>query len=242
MANVDGKIPYDKSIIISTEVSLEFLKKLVEETKDVKGIGGYKIGMQLGLTETLAKTVSAIRERTSLPIIFDYQKAGNDIPEMGKVFAKICADARVDSAILFPFAGSMTTRSWIQALQDNGTNVMVGAHMTHPEFLWSEGGIINDDGPARVFEIAAKAGVKDFVVPGNKLEVVATYKKLLDNILGEGTYSLYAPGFVAQGGSIEAMDKVAGNNWHAIVGRGIYEAPSMREAAEILTASLGFSQ
>jgi hypothetical protein len=50
MANVDGKIPYDKSIIISTEISLDQLKKLVDETKDVKGIGGYKVGMQLDLT------------------------------------------------------------------------------------------------------------------------------------------------------------------------------------------------
>jgi hypothetical protein len=66
MANVDGKIPYDKSIIISTEISLDQLKKLVDETKDVKGIGGYKVGMQLGLTETLAKTVATIKERTEL--------------------------------------------------------------------------------------------------------------------------------------------------------------------------------
>ena len=242
MANVDGKIPYDKSIIISTETSLETLIKLVEETKDVKGIGGYKVGMQLGLTDTLAKTVATIKERTELPVIFDYQKAGNDIPEMGKIFAKICKDARVDSAILFPFAGGMTTREWIHALQESGVNVMVGVHMTHPEFLWEEGGIIHADGPARVFDIAAKAGVKDFVVPGTKLNYVATYKKLLDDALGAGTYSLYSPGFVAQGGSIAEMDKIAGDNWHAIVGRGVYEAPDMRAAAIELTASLGFAQ
>lgn len=242
MANVDGKIPYDKSIIISTEITLEKLQELVDATKDVKGIGGYKVGMQLGLTETLVKTVATIKERTDLPIIFDYQKAGNDIPEMGKIFAKICKDARVDSAILFPFAGGMTTREWIKALQESGVNVMVGVHMTHPEFLWEEGGIIHSDGPARVFDIAAKAGVKDFVVPGTKLNYVATYKKLLDDALGAGTYSLYSPGFVAQGGSIAEMDKVAGDNWHAIVGRGVYEAPDMRAAAIALTASLGFTQ
>lgn len=242
MANVDGKIPYDKSIIISTETSLETLIELVEATKDVKGIGGYKVGMQLGLTESLAKTVATIKERTELPVIFDYQKAGNDIPDMGKVFAQICKDAHVDSAILFPFTGGMTTREWIKALQENGTNVMVGAHMTHPEFLWDEGGVIHSDGPVRIFEIAAKAGVKDFVVPGNKLDFVAIYKKLLDTVVGAGAYSLYAPGFVAQGGSIAAMDKVAGDNWHAIVGRGIYEASDMHIAAVELTATLGFTQ
>jgi orotidine-5'-phosphate decarboxylase len=240
MANVDGKIPYDKSIIISTEISLDQLKKLVDETKDVKGIGGYKVGMQLGLTETLAKTVATIKERTELPVIFDYQKAGNDIPDMGKIFATICKDAQVDSAILFPFAGAATVREWIKELQDKGVNVMVGAHMTHPEFLWSEGGIIHDDGPARVFEMAAQAGVKDFVVPGTKLDFVEKYKKLLDGLVGEGTYSLYSPGFVAQGGSIADMDKVAGNNWHAIVGRGIYAAEDMRTAAEELTRVLGY--
>jgi orotidine-5'-phosphate decarboxylase len=88
--------------------------------------------------------------------------------------------------------------------------------------------------------MAAQAGVKDFVVPGTKLDFVEKYKKLLDELIGESTYSLYSPGFVAQGGSIADMDKVAGNNWHAIVGRGIYAAEDMRTAAEELTRALGY--
>lgn len=87
------------------------LRKLVEETYLVPGIEGYKIGLALGLTFGLTKIVAVIREFTDLPIIYDHQKAGNDIPEMGKTFAMVVADSGVDSAILFPFGGRLTEKT-----------------------------------------------------------------------------------------------------------------------------------
>ena len=43
---------------------------------------------------------------------------------------------------------------------------------------------------------------------------------------------------MAQGGVISDAAKVAGNYWHAIVGRGIYRAEDIRKAALELTSKL----
>jgi len=55
----------------------------------------------------------------------------------------------------------------------------------------------------------------------------------------EGVNPIFlAPGFVAQGGKIEETTKVAGDRWHAIIGRGIYEAEDFEKAAREFTSQL----
>ena len=238
MANLEGRIPHKRSVIVAADVYSALLGNLVEATHEVKGIGGYKVGMQLVLNHGLFNTVAMVKDSTDLPVIFDYQKAGNDIPAMGEPFAQICKDAKVDAAILFPFGGEQTQKDWIKALQDRGVGVLVGAHMTQPGFLWSEGGYIHDSAPGRIFENAAKEGIKDFVVPGNKAEFVKQYKELFDRVVGPGEYTLYAPGFITQGGEISEMAQAAGDNWHAIVGSAIYNAVDIKKAAEETTAQI----
>lgn len=234
-------IPQQRSIIPACDVpDLGELAYLVEETAHVPGVGGYKTGIELANPYGLIEVVRTIRERTTLPIIHDQQKGGNDIPELGPKFAAGLKRAGVDAAILFPFTGPVTQTAWTKALQEEGITVIVGGHMTHPSFLAgeTEKGYIDATAPRRIYELAAEMGVRDFVVPGNKPESVSEYRKLLEGLLGEGGFTLYAPGFVAQDGNISETGKVAGENWHAIVGRGIYEKQDMRSAATQLTAQL----
>ncbi|OGM16242.1 hypothetical protein A2V55_00940 [Candidatus Woesebacteria bacterium RBG_19FT_COMBO_37_29] len=231
-------IHLDKSVVIAADVESSKLAELVQNTCLVEGIGGYKIGLELALEKGLPQVVGSIKGQTELPVIYDHQKAGNDIPEMGSRFAGVCKRAGVDAVILFPFAGSKTERDWIHACQDASLGVLVGAHMTQPEFLFSEGGSIADHAPARIFTIAAQEGVRDFVVPGNKIEYVQYYKQLLDEAVGEGNFTLYAPGFITQGGEISDFAKAAGDKWHAIVGSAIYKAVDMKVAAEQMTRQL----
>ena len=232
-----GIIKYERSIIPACDVtSLEDLKKLVEQTHDVKGIGGYKIGLVLGLTFGLPKVVKTIREFTDLPIIYDHQKAGTDIPHLGEKFAKLCKDAGVDAVILFPQAGPETEEAWIKACKEVGLEVLIGGEMTHPKYKKSEGGFISDETLDQIYLNAAKLGVTNFVVPGNRIERIKHYRSILEPIVKELTF--FAPGFVVQGGQITEAAKAAGNFWHAIVGRGIYKAEDMRKAAEELTSKL----
>lgn len=230
-------IPRDRSIIVAADVNLSELQSLIKATYDVEGIGGYKIGFGLGL-RSLKMVTSLVRETTNLPIIYDHQKAGNDIPTMGTELVDVCKEAGINAIILFPFAGPTTQEAWTKAAQDAGLTVLVGGHMTHEKFLASEGGYIADDAPERIYSLGANLGVRDFVVPGNKIDFVQRYRQLLEEVLGPDNFDLYAPGFITQGGSISETAQVAGNKWHAIVGSGIYKAEDMRKAAEKFTAQI----
>jgi len=228
-----------QSVIIAADVpDLEALRELVKSTCDIKGIGGYKVGLELVIPNGLRAVVSAIKEYSDLPIIYDHQKGGTDIPELGEKFAKSVKLSGVNAVILFPFGGAATEEEWIKTCQKEGLVVLVGGHMTQKKFLASEEGFIADSAPEKIYSIAAKNGVRDFVVPGNKVEFVQKYRELLENLLGQGNFVLYAPGFIAQGGDISETGKVAGENWHPIVGSAIYKAENKREAAKKITEKI----
>lgn len=224
-------IPRDRSVIPACDVeTLEQFEELVRQTADLQGIGGYKIGFELGYGFGLPAVVNAARMHTDKPIIFDHQKAATDIPDTGRSFAKVMSKSGVDAVILFPQAGPETERAWIYEALDKGLKVIVGGRMTHPCYSVSEGGFIADDGALEMYRIAARAGVNNFVVPGNKPEVIKQVRELVES---EGITSpiFYAPGFVIQGGVISDSAKTAGKRFHGIVGRGIYKNVNMRAAA-----------
>ncbi|MFA5019730.1 MAG: orotidine 5'-phosphate decarboxylase / HUMPS family protein [Candidatus Pacearchaeota archaeon] len=227
----------DRSVIPACDVeTLEQFEELVKQTADVEGIGGYKIGFELGLGFGLPAVVAAARKHTDKPIIYDHQKAGTDIPDTGKNYARTMKNSGVDTVIFFPQAGPETERAWIYHALDKGLNVIVGGRMTHPAYAVSEGGFITDEGALDMYRIAARAGINNFVVPGNKPDVI---KQVRDVVEAEGVSPVfYAPGFIAQGGKIEAAAKVAGDRFHGIVGRGIYQAKDMHAAAVEHTSQL----
>ncbi|MEK6984320.1 MAG: orotidine 5'-phosphate decarboxylase / HUMPS family protein [Nanoarchaeota archaeon] len=227
-------IKLKKSIIPSCDVaSLERLSNLVKSTCSVKGIGAYKIGSEIVILFGMEKVVKTIRKITKLPIIYDHQKAGTDIPEMGERFMKVCKPA--DAVILFPQAGPETEVAWIKAAQQAKMNVVIGGEMTHQAFLKESGGFIDDDAPKRMYEIAASMGVVDFVIPGNKPEKAMEYVKIIQNKIKNPVF--YSPGLIAQGGKIGDLAQKL-DSWHAIVGRAIYEAKDIKKACEELAKEL----
>jgi orotidine-5'-phosphate decarboxylase len=230
-------IARDRSVIPACDVeTLEQFEELVKQTADVPGIGGYKIGFELGLGFGLPAVVAAARKHTNKPIIYDHQKAGTDIPDTGRGYVRTMKKAGVDAIILFPQAGPETERAWIHQALDNGLNVIVGGRMTHPAYSVSEGGFITDEGALDMYRIAARAGVNNFGVPGNKPDVIKQVREVVE---AEGVSPVfYAPGFIAQGGKIEAAAKIAGDKFHGIVGRGIYSAKDMHAAAVEHTSQL----
>ena len=232
-----GKIiQRERSIIPACDVSLDMYEEIVKETADVEGIGGYKIGFFLGLNYGLPKIVEITRRYTNKPIIYDHQKAGTDIPDMGKKFMDVCKRSGVDAVILFPQAGPETERAWIESAFEKDLGVIVGGLMTHPKYVRSEGGYLADESIMEIYLNAMDLGVTDFVVPGNRPNDIRKIKEVLES---KGVSPIfYAPGFVAQGGEISEAAKVAGNKWHAIVGRGIYKAEDKKRAALELTSKL----
>jgi orotidine-5'-phosphate decarboxylase len=212
--------------------------------KGIERISSFKLGIAQGLNGLSAVVSNLRRFCPDKRIVYDHQKAGNDIPEMGGVFAKKLKSMGCDAVILFPFAGPKTQRAWTEACLGEGLHVMVGGIMTHEQFLVSEGGYISDDAPERIFDLACSQGVHDFVVPGTKINWVRKLRQQVSSQLGEGNYDLYAPGFITQGGDISECGASAGPNFHAIVGSAIYgkeeiaTVEQMRASAEKCTSQI----
>lgn len=227
-------IKHNKSIIPSCDVpDLKKLKKLVKETCHVKGIGAYKIGLELCLRFGIPSVVDAIRKYTRLPIIYDHQKAATDIPELGEKFAK--AVKGVNAVILFPFTGPETEKAWIKACKKAKLGVIVGGEMTHKGFLDTEDGFINPLVPLKIYEVASRFGINDYVVPGNKPGKIRMYKAFLE---ARGIKPVfYSPGLIAQGGNISESAKAA-ERWHAIVGRALYNSKNINKTAKELVRFL----
>ena len=229
-------IKLSKSIIPSCDFqSLEQLRMIVKETADIDGIGAYKIGFEIVLENGLKTVIEEIRKHTDLPLIYDHQKAGTDIPAMGSRFIKSCKG--VSAVILFPFAGIVTESEWINSAKEYGMPVIIGGEMSHKGFLVSDGGFIDDNSPARIYNKAVELGVTDFVVPGNKLDRIRVYRELIESKCKNPVY--YSPGFIEQGGSISETAKLIGERWHAIVGRALYQQRNIRKSAKELLRGLG---
>ena len=225
--NMGKIIQRDRSIIPACDVSLDAYEEILRATSDIAGVGAYKVGFELGLEYSLPKVVELARKYCNKPIIYDHQKAGTDIPDTGKHFARTMKHAGIDAVIFFPQSGPEAEKAWIESAFEHGLGVIVGGLMTHPRYTRSEGGYIADESILEMYLNAAELGVSDFVVPGNKPEAIKIIRKSLEE---KGVSPLfYMPGFETQE-SISKASKVIGSKWHAILGRVIYESENIRKS------------
>ena len=225
-------------IVIAADVpSLESLGELVKNTHSVDGVVGYKVGSGLVLRSGLPSLVGEIRKYTSAMVIYDHQKAGTDIPEMANDFALACRDAGINAAILFPQSGPVTCESFVSALCDQNIITIVGGHMTHQGYMGKGGGYIRDSAPEEMYARAADLGVTEFVVPGNKPNLIRKYV----NIIRDSTSNagIWFPGIGRQGGDIKrATDEMMTFRKYAIVGSSIYKDSDQTGAATQLSIEI----
>jgi orotidine-5'-phosphate decarboxylase len=95
--------------------------------------------------------------------------------------------------------------------------------MTHDAYLQSEGGYIVDDAPELMARAAIDLGVKHFVLPGTKPNIIERFARRLLEALGE--VSILMPGIGAQGGSLQiAFQAARPHRSYAIIGSAIYSS------------------
>ena len=211
------------------------LKRLVEETCDIDRIVGYKIGAILALKYGLQKTVGRIREITDLPILYDHQKGGTDIPEISSgTFLSICKDAQVDAIIIFPLSGVETLKAIVTRCKEIGLVPMVGGEMTHRGYIKTEGGYLSVNAPERIYEDAGNLGVKHFIIPGTKIEGIKKYRSMLAKIVDNPEFLFPGIGKGQGGDIVSAFNATRPYASYAIVGRGIYAERNMKGAARNL--------
>lgn len=217
-------------IVIAADVAtLDELRAIAEMVAPVPEVVGIKIGFMLGLRYSLGKAVAAVRDAATVPVIYDHQKAGTDIPQMGKPFAATCRDAGVQAAIFFPLAGPKTLDGFVMGAFEEGLEAIVGLVMTHPKFLVGEGGYIDNGAPDAVCRAAIDLGVRNYVLPGTKTDIVSRFAK---GPLAEiEPATIMMPGIGSQGGSIAAAFQAASpHRRFAIIGSAIYNAPDAAAA------------
>jgi orotidine-5'-phosphate decarboxylase len=226
-----------RSIIPACDVdSIQMFERIIKETASFPEVSAYKIGATLGLTFGLPNISNIAKKYTFKPLIYDHQKAGTDIPDTGKSFMKMLKKSGFDYVIIFPLSGPATQKAWIEAALDQDLILICGGHMTHKNFVYSEGGYIADEAIEKMYVNAADQGIKDFVVPGNKPDIISNIRIILESKKIQPVF--YSPGFISQGGSISEATKAAGSHWHAIVGRAIYESSDIVGTIKELSSKL----
>jgi orotidine-5'-phosphate decarboxylase len=229
----------DRGIILACDVdNLDVLTSLIEGSRFQKGVVGYKIGFSLALRFGLRKAAEAIRSSTDLPLIYDHQKGGTDVPQMGEPFARCCVEAGINGVIIFPHAGPETLRAFVEAIGRQSMVPIVGVVMTHAAYLSSQGGFISDEAPSKICSLALDMGVEHFVLPGNRPEYLRRYSQEISSKTSAKVSALM-PGIGAQGGQIrQAFESTNLSRRYAIVGSAIYAAAEPLKALEEFTSEV----
>jgi orotidine-5'-phosphate decarboxylase len=230
----DVRLRSTHGILIALDMeSLDQMRRVVEHTTAVDGIVGYKVGLTATLRLGLGGAVAHLRSATDLPLIYDHQKAGPDVPDMAPKFSATCKEAGVDGLILFPVAGPRAVVEFAGSAYANRLLPIVGGDLPFPDYNASGGGYVIDDALDKIFHKGIEIGVDHFVIPGNTAAKIAHHARWLVQAIERP--ALFIPGIGALGGSIAtAFAAAPGCDLYAVVGRAIYDAADPSEAARRL--------
>lgn len=221
--------------------SADTIRRVVESTSGIEGVVGYKLGLTMVLRLGLAEAVRQLKEVTDLPILYDHQKAGPDVPDMAGKFCRLCAESGADGLILFPLAGPRAVDEFVGGSLENGLLPVVGGDLPLTDYNASGGGYVVDNALDLIFERATNLGARHFIVPGNTADKVQHHAERLTAVIDRP--QLVIPGIGALGGSIgDCFAAASGCNAYAVVGRAIYGADDPTAAArELAQQALRFA-
>ena len=162
------KLKGDMGIVPALDIdSHEHLERVVRETSKREGVAGYKLGLTSVLHFGLRESVRRLRDLTDLPIIYDHQKAGPDMPDMAKKYTALCKEADVDGLILFPVAGPTAVDSFVGEAIRADLTPFVGGEIPVPDYGVSGGGYMLDDALDRILVRAVQNKSDHFVLPAH---------------------------------------------------------------------------
>ena len=203
-------------IIPALDVDKEDALKLVEKLEEVSGLlAGFKVGSLLAYEDGIS-IIREIKNLTDVPVIFDGQKFGTDIPDIAAEQVGLFAFAGADQIIACPMgAGPETLEAFTESCFVNKITPVCVIEMTHPQ-----ADAYLEVGAARqILRDALKFGVRSFVYPATKPETLRLHAGVIS---AKGDVTLKATGFKVQGGSLPELQALGVTEF--IVGRTIYNA------------------
>lgn len=218
--------------------STKALRDVVARTTTVRGVAGYKLGLTGSLRLGLDRAVKEVRKLSDLPILYDHQKAGPDMPDMARPFAKLCSEAGVDGLILFPVAGPEAVKQFVGHTLSAGMIPVVGGEIPVPDYSVSGGGYLVDDALDRIIKLSAKEGARHFVLPARDRRAIARRARWINKHVDDPV--IFLTGIGPLGGKIEdAFGAAKGTPARmAIVGRNVCNATDPRVAARTIVAEM----
>jgi len=209
-------------IIPALDVSKEDALALIEKLKPVENLlAGYKVGSLLVYAHGI-NVLKEIKNKTDVPIIYDGQKLGTDIPDIVRDQVKLLATADVDQLIVCPMgSGRETLKVFAETciIQKKKIEPICVVKMTHPgadDFLLRRSHV-------GIFYAAKYFGIRKFIFP-------ATHPEVFGDIYFDGSETIMATGFKVQGGKAELLRKLGVTEF--IVGRAIYQADDPVQAVK----------
>lgn len=162
------------------------LEEMVKSTSNLSFVAGYKVGMELVIRSGLGKVVSSIRKFTDLPIIYDHQKFGSDVPEIyRKSLFETIKSSGIDALIIIPYSGKETLNISIKRCFDAGLVPIVGGDLPHKGYIIEEGGYLDNNAHKKIYLDAARLGVSHFLMSCSRLDRIKIYCHKLVNIVGQ---------------------------------------------------------
>ncbi|WP_022724117.1 orotidine 5'-phosphate decarboxylase / HUMPS family protein [Rhodopseudomonas sp. B29] len=211
--------------------SHEQLEMVVRETTKREGVAGYKLGLTSVMRFGLKESMKRLRDLTNLPVLYDHQKAGPDMPDMAKKYTALCKEADVDGLILFPVAGPTAVDGFVGEAIKAGIVPVVGGEIPVPDYGVSGGGYMLDDALDRILARAVGNEADHFVLPAHDVAKIKRWSNWIAGNVKQPVVLL--TGFGALGGSIETSFAAAAAcpRRFAIVGRLITGAKAPGDAA-----------
>jgi orotidine-5'-phosphate decarboxylase len=174
-------------IVISCNFNgFQKLEETIKSTSNLPFVAGYKIGIELVLRSGLSKVVNSIRKYTDLPIIYDHQKFGSDVPEIyTKSLFEAIKSSGADALVIIPHAGKETLNISVKRCFEVGLVPIIGGDLVHKGYIIEEGGYIDNNAHQRIYLDAARLGVSHFIMACSRLDRIKTYCHQLGSIVGQ---------------------------------------------------------
>ena len=179
-------IPKNGILISINNPDKALLQKIIESTKKLDYVVGYRISSLPVLKNGLDNIKEIIRDRNSKPVIYDHQKFGSDIVDNCTCeMLDAIKSCGFDGIIILPLSGKNALESIVNKCNSIQLLPVVCGDLPYNGYFSGEGGYIEQETQQHIYLKAANLGISHFVMSCNRIERIKIYCHQMDAIVGQ---------------------------------------------------------